>query len=148
MVLRTIATIEFISLRLDIPHESSFFGPVELAIYAALATAIAALGLYGLTAGSVSRRTRELAIRIAVGAERRDLIGVILREAMVLGGMGTGCVKCHEEETPSIVSDWRLSTHSQNDVGCRACHGSNVHCGMCRGEDNGVRMPTSSSTTS
>jgi hypothetical protein len=57
-------------------------------------------------------------------------------------GFGQQCVKCHEEETPNIVSDWRLSTHSQNDVGCRNCHGSNVHCGMCHGEGYDVRMPT------
>ncbi len=68
---------------------SRFFGR-QLTIYAALATAIAALGLYGLTTDSVSRRTRELAIRIALGAERRDLIGMILREATKLGGLGTG----------------------------------------------------------
>jgi predicted permease len=66
---------------------SNFFSR-QLAVYAFLATAIAALGLYGLTADSVSRRTRELAIRIAVGAERRDLIRLIVREAMFLGGLG------------------------------------------------------------
>lgn len=57
-------------------------------------------------------------------------------------GFGQQCVKCHEEETPGIVSDWRLSTHSQNDVGCSNCHGSNVHCGMCHGEGYDVKMPT------
>jgi len=60
----------------------------QLGVYAALATAIAALGLYGLTADSVSRRTRELAIRVALGAERGELIRLILGEAMVLGGLG------------------------------------------------------------
>ncbi len=60
----------------------------QLAVYAVLATAIAALGLYGLTADSVSRRTRELAIRVALGAEHRDIIRLIVGEAMVLGGLG------------------------------------------------------------
>ena len=34
------------------------------------------------------------------------------------------CVGCHEGITPGIVSDWRLSKHSQEDVSCDACHGT------------------------
>ena len=33
------------------------------------------------------------------------------------------CVKCHRTVTPNIVSDWELSLHQKNDVGCDACHG-------------------------
>lgn len=33
------------------------------------------------------------------------------------------CVDCHKERTPLIVSDWFLSQHGQNDVGCNICHG-------------------------
>jgi len=33
------------------------------------------------------------------------------------------CVDCHKGVTPNIVSDWKLSKHSQNEVGCDACHG-------------------------
>ncbi|AFH48575.1 Hypothetical protein IALB_0863 [Ignavibacterium album JCM 16511] len=34
------------------------------------------------------------------------------------------CVNCHKTVTPNIVSDWQISKHSQNDVGCETCHGS------------------------
>ncbi|MCX8106402.1 MAG: cytochrome C [Ignavibacterium album] len=34
------------------------------------------------------------------------------------------CVNCHKMVTPNIVSDWQISKHSQNDVGCETCHGS------------------------
>jgi len=34
------------------------------------------------------------------------------------------CVQCHKVKTPNIVSDWQLSKHSQNDVDCSTCHGS------------------------
>jgi len=34
------------------------------------------------------------------------------------------CVACHLTETPQIVSDWKLSTHSRNDTTCVSCHGS------------------------
>jgi len=33
------------------------------------------------------------------------------------------CVNCHKRTTPSIVSDWQLSKHSQSDVDCATCHG-------------------------
>ncbi len=33
------------------------------------------------------------------------------------------CVPCHEKVTPGIVSDWRLSSHAAEDVGCHECHG-------------------------
>jgi len=33
------------------------------------------------------------------------------------------CVSCHKKVTPNIVSDWKLSKHSQNDVDCSICHG-------------------------
>ena len=60
----------------------------QLIIYALLATVIAGIGIYGLTADSVARRTRELAIRTALGAERASLVRLILREAALLGGVG------------------------------------------------------------
>uniref|UniRef100_A0A7V2ZL07 Cytochrome C n=1 Tax=Ignavibacterium album TaxID=591197 RepID=A0A7V2ZL07_9BACT len=34
------------------------------------------------------------------------------------------CVNCHKMVTPNVVSDWQISKHSQNDVGCETCHGS------------------------
>ncbi len=37
------------------------------------------------------------------------------------------CVDCHQKETPSIVSDWKLSKHSSQDVTCAACHGVEHH---------------------
>jgi hypothetical protein len=37
---------------------------------------------------------------------------------------GQACVDCHKQVTPNIVSDWQLSKHSQNDVGCPSCHGN------------------------
>jgi len=39
--------------------------------------------------------------------------------------LAQNCVNCHSKITPNIVSDWQLSKHSQNDVGCPVCHGDN-----------------------
>jgi ABC-type antimicrobial peptide transport system permease subunit len=55
---------------------------------------LAVVGLYGLVAYSVSRRTREIGIRIAVGADRRRVVWMVLRQGLKLGawGVATGLV--------------------------------------------------------
>lgn len=48
------------------------------------------IGLYGLISYSVSRRSREIGIRMAIGADRQKVIRMILRQGLVLGSMGCG----------------------------------------------------------
>jgi predicted permease len=62
------------------------------AAFAILATLLAMLGLYGVMAHSVARRTREIGIRIALGAQAGRIRGMVLREMLwILGvGLGTG----------------------------------------------------------
>jgi predicted permease len=62
------------------------------AVFAALATLLAMLGLYGVMAHSVTRRTREIGIRIALGAEPGGIRGMVLRELLLilLAGLAVG----------------------------------------------------------
>jgi putative ABC transport system permease protein len=59
-----------------------------IGILAAAALVLASIGVYGVIAYSVTHRTRELAIRISVGAGRADIFRLILKEGSLLGGMG------------------------------------------------------------
>jgi predicted permease len=62
------------------------------ACFGALATLLASVGLYGVMAFSVARRTREIGIRMALGAGRRRVVGMVLKEVgwMCLIGIGLG----------------------------------------------------------
>jgi predicted permease len=60
------------------------------AVFGSLALLLAGVGLYGVIAYSVSRRTREIGIRTALGAKQGDLLKMVIREGMVLAGVGIG----------------------------------------------------------
>jgi putative ABC transport system permease protein len=59
-----------------------------LGSFAAAALLLAMLGIAGLLAYNTSQRTREFGVRIAVGAERRDLLLLVLKQTLQLSGMG------------------------------------------------------------
>ena len=60
------------------------------ACFGALATALAALGLYGIMSYSVAARTREIGIRMALGADRGSVLKLVMRDVLLLAGVGIG----------------------------------------------------------
>jgi predicted permease len=78
--------------------EEELIGPVEMQLRVSAAVSgsvgligmlLATIGIYGVTAYAVARRTREIGIRMAMGADRTDVMSMVLRQGMTLVGIGS-----------------------------------------------------------
>ncbi|MFI5230410.1 MAG: ABC transporter permease [Gemmatimonadales bacterium] len=83
-----LAEVQTMSSLVDGATARERFYLVLLAAFAAVAVALAAVGIYGVMSYAVSRRTHELGLRMALGAQPHELLAAVVREGMAVAALG------------------------------------------------------------
>jgi ABC-type antimicrobial peptide transport system permease subunit len=83
--------------------------------FAALAVLLGVIGIYGVVSYLVSRRTREIGIRIALGAQKRDVLWMVMREGAVYSALGITLGMLVALATTRLLGSEMLQTVSPAD---------------------------------
>jgi putative ABC transport system permease protein len=86
----TVAQVSTMRQSLDSDVAAPRFDTALLGLFAATALVMASVGIYGLIAFSVARRTQEIGVRIALGARPGDVLRLVVRQALLLATIGIG----------------------------------------------------------
>jgi putative ABC transport system permease protein len=92
------------------------FATVLLSAFAGLAMVLTIVGLYGVMTYSVSRRTREIGVRMALGAQRSAVLKMVLRDASILLALGIAIGTAAALASASVLQSMLYGTSSRNPV--------------------------------
>jgi len=90
------------------------FTMVLLASFAGLAITLTIVGLYGVMTYSVTRRTREIGVRMALGAQRAGVLTLVLRDAAILLALGIAVGMASVLASASVLQSMLYGTGSRN----------------------------------
>jgi ABC-type antimicrobial peptide transport system permease subunit len=90
------------------------------AFFGGLALLLAGIGLYGLMAYNVSRRTQEIGVRLALGAARNNVLSMILRETLGLTGIGVALGLACSLAASQVVANMLYGVSAQDPAALAA----------------------------
>jgi putative ABC transport system permease protein len=79
------------------------FASILFEVFGLSALVLAAIGIYGVLSGSVTERAREIGVRLALGASRGHILALILRQGMMLTGIGVAAGLCVAAAASSVL---------------------------------------------
>jgi predicted permease len=103
---------DLLSLQLSQPR----FAMVLLGAFAGLALILTVVGLYGVIMYSVSRRTREIGVRLALGAQRNAVLSMVLKDAAILVGLGMSIGIVATLASASVLRTMLYGTDARNPL--------------------------------
>ena len=92
------------------------FAMVLLGVFAALSITLTVVGLYGVMTYSIARRTREIGIRMALGAQRNQVLSKVLREAGAMLAVGIGIGVLASLLSTSLLKSMLYGTGARNPL--------------------------------